>query len=187
MVNVLDVVESNISPLRDRVATRNSPSNVLQVLEGCRQPGVDQIGIQRAVRHVREVCHWQLLVVGGVRHDAESAGLRETCGGARVGAEAEPEALEVEGLDAGAGAGDGLGVGVEGELAELKEVEGTSGSGLLRFGVRGYGGEAFNRALLGVVREGSCWCSFGVMGTYEDDDAAPAEAVVQANREELGD
>ena len=54
----------------------------------------------------------------------------------------EPEALEVEGLDAGAGARDGLGVGVEGELAELEEVKGAGGAGLLGFAVRDYGGEA---------------------------------------------
>jgi hypothetical protein len=49
-----------------------------------------------------------------------------------------------------------LGIGVEGELAELEEVEGSSGSGLLGLGVRDYGGEAFDWALLGVVREGPC-------------------------------
>jgi len=156
VVNVLDVVKSDVSPLRNRLAARNSPSNILQILKARRQLGVHQIGIQSAVRHVRERGDRQLLVVGSVRHDAESARLRQAGGGAGIGAEAEPEALEVEGLDARAGAGDGLGIGVEGELAELEEVEGSSGSGLLGLGVRDYGGEAFDWALLGVVREGPC-------------------------------
>lgn len=138
VVNVLDVVKSDISSLGDRLAARHSPSHILQVLEVRRQLGVNQVSIQSAVRHVRESGDRQLLVVGGVRHDTESAGLSQAGGGAGVGAEAEPEALEVEGLDAGAGAGDGLGVGVEGKLAELEEIEGAGGAGLLGFGVGDY-------------------------------------------------
>ena len=34
------------------IAARNSPSHILQVLEARRQLGIDQLGIQRAVRHV---------------------------------------------------------------------------------------------------------------------------------------
>ena len=159
MVDVLNIVKSNVSTLGDRLAARNSPGHVLQVLEGCRQLGVDQVGIQSAVRHVRERGDRQLLVVGGVRHDAEGTRLRKTSSSTSVGAEAEPEALKVERLDAGAGARDGLGVGVEGELAELEEVEGTGSASLLGLGVRDYGGEAFDRALLRIVREVVCWCS----------------------------
>ena len=161
MVNMLDVVNSNVSTLGDRLAARNSPSHILQVLKARRQLGVDQIGIQRAVRRVRESRHRQLLVVGGVRHHAESAELRQARGGAGVSAEAEPEALEVEGLDAGTFAGDGLGVGIEGELAELEEVEGACGARLLGLGVRDYGGETFDWTLVGVVREVVCWCPLG--------------------------
>ena len=80
-----------------------------------------------------------------------------------------------------------MGIGVEGELAELEEVEGAGGAGLLGFGVRDYGGEAFDWALVGVVREGLCSYLFGMMGAYEDNNAAPAEAVVEADGEELGD
>ena len=112
MINVLDVVKSNVSTPRNRLAAPNSPSHILRVLESGRQLGVHQIGIQGAVRHVREDCHQQLLVVGGVCHDTESAGLGQASSSTSVGAEAEPEALEFEGLDTGASAGDGLGVGV---------------------------------------------------------------------------
>jgi len=148
MVNMLNIIKRNISPLRNRLAARNSPSNILQILVTRRQLRVHQLRIQRAAGNVRKSRHGQLLVVGSVRHDAESAGLGEAGGRAGVGAEAEPEALEVEGLDAGAGACDGLGVGVEGQLAELEEVEGAGGAGLLGFGVRDYRGEAVDWALL---------------------------------------
>jgi len=52
-----------------------------------------------------------------------------------------------------------LGVGVEGQLAELEEVEGAGGAGLLGFGVGDYGGEAFDWALLRIIREAVYWCS----------------------------
>lgn len=112
MVDVLNVVKSDVGALGNRLAAGDSPSHILQILEGSRQLSIHQVRIQRAVRHVRERGNRQLLVVRSVRHDAESAGLGQTRGGAGVGAEAEPEALEVEGLDAGTGAGDGLRVGV---------------------------------------------------------------------------
>jgi hypothetical protein len=153
VVDVLDIVQSDVSALGDRLAARNSPSHILQVLEGSRQLGVHEVGIERAVRHVRERRHRQLLVIGRVRHNAESAGLCQASRGTGVGAEAEPEALEVEGLDAGAGARDRLGVGVECQLSELEEVEGTCGAGLLGFGVWDYGGEAFDWTLKRVVSE----------------------------------
>jgi hypothetical protein len=188
VVDVLDIVQSDVSALGDRLAARNSPSHILQVLEGSRQLGVHEVGIERAVRHVRERRHRQLLVIGRVRHNAESAGLCQASRGTGVGAEAEPEALEVEGLDAGAGAGDRLGVGVECQLCELEEVEGTCGAGLLGFGVWNYGGEAFDWTLKRVVSEVLWWVGIVLgVGAYEDDDAAPAEAVVEADGEELGD
>lgn len=59
------------------IAARNSPSRILQVVEACWQLGLDQVGIQRAFRHVRDSRHRQLLssavyamtlrVPGGVR------------------------------------------------------------------------------------------------------------------------
>lgn len=148
MVDMLHIVKSDVSTLGNRLAAGNSPSHILQVLVTRRQLSIHQVRIQRAVRHVRERGNGQLLVVGGVRHDAESAGLGEAGGGAGVGSEAEPEAIEIEALDAGAGARDRLRVGVEGELAELEEVEGAGGAGLLGCGVRDYGGEAVDWALL---------------------------------------
>lgn len=144
---MLNVVQSNISPLRNRLAASNSPSHILQILPRRRQFSVHQVRIQRAIRHVRKRRHGQLLVVRSVRHDAESAGLGQAGGGAGVGAEAKPEALEVEALDAGAGARDRLGVGVERELAEVEKVEGAGGAGLLGFRVWDYGGGAFDWAL----------------------------------------
>lgn len=81
-----------------------------------------------------------LTSVGSVSHDTDGAGLHKTSSSTSVGAEPEPEALEVERLDAGAFASDGLGVGVEGQLAQLEEVEWTCGSGLMGLGVRDYGG-----------------------------------------------
>ena len=102
MVDVLNVVKSDVGTLGNRLAAGDSPSHILQILEGSRQLSIDEVGIEGAVRHVRERRHGQLLVVRSVRHDAESAGLREARGGAGVGAEAEPETLEVERPDAGA-------------------------------------------------------------------------------------
>ena len=139
---MLDIIKGDISALGDRLTASNRKRNILQVPERRRQLGVDQIRIQSLVWDVRERRDGQLLVIDGVGDDVENAGLRETGGGAGVGAKAEPEALKVEGLDARAC--DGLRVGVEGELAELEQVEEFGGTGVLGCGVWDYAGETFN-------------------------------------------
>lgn len=88
MVNMLDIVKSDVGTLGNWLAAGNSPSHILQVLVTRRQLGVDEVRIEGAIRHVRERRHWQLLIVHSVRHDAESAGLCQASGGAGVGAEA---------------------------------------------------------------------------------------------------
>lgn len=139
---MLNIVKSDISALRNRLAARNSEGDVLQVLVRRREFGEDQVGIESLVRDVGESRDRQLLVVDGVCHDAEDAWLSKTCGGAGVGTEAEPEAVEVEGLDTCAG--DGLGVGVESQLAELEEIERASGSCMLRLRVGHHAGNSFD-------------------------------------------
>jgi len=154
---VLDIIESDVSAFRNRRAARNSKRDVLQVLERRRELGVDQVRVQRLVWDVRESRDGQLLVVRSVRHDVENAGLRETSGRAGVGSEAEPEALKVEGLNAGAG--DGLGEGVKRQLAELQEVKGTGGACVLGLRVRDYAGKALDRSLETIVRRDWEMCS----------------------------
>jgi hypothetical protein len=97
---VLDIIESDVSTLRNRRTARNSKSDVLQILESRRKFGEDQVSIESVVRDVGESRNGQLLVVDSVRHNTEHAGLGKTSGSAGVGSKAEPEAFEVERLDA---------------------------------------------------------------------------------------
>lgn len=178
---MLDIVKSDVSALGNRLATGDSKSDVLQVLVRRREFGEDQVGVESLVRDVRESRDRQLLVVNGVSHNAENTRLGKACSGAGVGAEAEPEAVEVERLDARAG--DGLSVGVESQLAELEEIEGAGGTCVLRLRVRDYACEAFDGALVKDVSKVRSLLE--ISDTYEDDDAAPAEAIVLSDREQL--
>jgi hypothetical protein len=131
---MLNIIESNISTLRNRRTARNSKSNILQILESRRKFSEHQVGIEGVVRDVGESRNRQLLVVDSVRHNTEHARLGKTSGSAGVGSKAEPEAFEVERLDAGA-------------RNELQEVERTGCSCVLRLGVRDHACETFDRAL----------------------------------------
>jgi RecA/RadA recombinase len=142
---VLDIIESDVSTLRNRRTARNSKSDVLQILESRRKFGEDQVSIESMVRDVGESRNGQLLVVDSVRHNTEHAGLGKTSGSAGVGSKAEPEAFEVERLDAGAR--DGSRVSVQRQFAELEEVERAGCSCVLRLGVRDHACETFDRAL----------------------------------------
>jgi hypothetical protein len=136
VVDVLNIIKSDVSTLRDRRTARNSKGNILQVLESSRELGVDQVGIESLVRNVGEGGDRQLLVVDSVGHNTEHARLGKTSGSAGVGSKAEPEALEIERLDTGAC--DGLRMSVQRQFAELQEVERTGCSCVLRLGVRDY-------------------------------------------------
>jgi hypothetical protein len=142
---MLNIIESNISTLRNRHTARNSKSNILQILESRRKFSEHQVGIEGVVRDVGESRNRQLLVVDSVRHNTEHARLGKTSGSAGVGSKAEPEAFEVERLDAGAR--NGLSISVQRQLAELQEVERTGCSCVLRLGVRDHACETFDRAL----------------------------------------
>lgn len=178
---MLDIIESNISTLRDRLTARNSKSDVLQVFERRRKLRKDQVRVQSFVRDVRESHDRQLLARGGVCHDVEGARLRKAGRGAGVSSKAEPEAVEIERLDARAC--NCLRVGVQRQLAELQEVERPSGSCVLGLGVRDYARDAFDRALSSIVSK--FVCLFGIMGTNKSNDTAPSQAVVQSDREQL--
>lgn len=139
---MLNIVQSDVSALGNRLATGDSKSDVLQVLVRRREFGEDQIGVESLVRDVRESRDRQLLVVNGVSHNAENTRLSQACSGAGVGAEAEPEAVEIEGLNARAG--DGLSVGVESQLAKLEEIEWACSTSVLRLRVGYDAGNSFD-------------------------------------------
>jgi hypothetical protein len=136
VVDVLNIIESDVSTLRERRTARDSKGNILQILESSRELGVDQVGIESLVRDVGESSNGELLVVDSVGHNTEHARLGKASGSASVGSKTEPEAFEIEGLDAGTS--DSLRIGVQRQFAELQEVERTGCSCVLRLGVRDY-------------------------------------------------
>jgi len=70
----------------------------------------------------------------------------------------------------------------------LEKVEGTGGAGLLGCGVGYYGGETVDWALLsGSVSQRGGGVGWDGWKTCEYDDATPAEAVVEADGEDLGE
>jgi hypothetical protein len=70
---VLNIIESDVSTLRDRHTARNSKGDIFQVPESSRKLGVDQVGIESLVRDVGECSHRQLLIVDSVGHNTENA------------------------------------------------------------------------------------------------------------------
>ena len=125
---MLDIVKSDISPLRHRFARRNTNRDVLQPFVA-RELGEPQGLIESRLGCVREAEGRRLGPVGVETYNGEGAALRKAGGGAGVGAEAVVEAGKVEGRDAGAS--HELDVRVQGEGTQLEEVDRASGAGLL--------------------------------------------------------
>ncbi|KAK4494468.1 hypothetical protein PRZ48_014766 [Zasmidium cellare] len=143
VVDVPDVVQSNVGALRDRLALRNSKGNVLKVDPAGRELGEGQLRIERLVGNVGERGS-ELLARDSVADNVESSRLGETEGGAGVGAETPVEVLEIEGIDRVA-AGQG-GEGVQGEVAQVEEVERAGCSAVLGWRVREDAGDAVDGA-----------------------------------------
>ena len=127
-----NIVKSNISPLRDRFARRDTNGDVLEVLVA-RELGEPQGLIESRLGGVREAEGGRLGAVDVETHDGEGAALCEAGGGAGVGAEAVVEAGKVERRDAGAS--HELYVRVQSEVTQLEKVDRASGAGLLWRGV----------------------------------------------------
>ena len=94
-----DIVKGNISPLRDRLACRNTDGDVLEIgVAG--ELGELQGLIESCLGGVREAESWRLRPIGVETHDGEGAALCEAGGGAGVGAKAVIKAGKVERGDA---------------------------------------------------------------------------------------
>lgn len=96
---MLDVIQSDVSPLRDGLACRNTNGHVLKVLVAWERAEPQWL-IESCLGGVREADGWCLCAVGVEADHGDGAALCEAGGGAGVGAEAVPEAGKVEGLDA---------------------------------------------------------------------------------------
>ena len=129
-----NIVKSNISPLRDRFACRNTNGDVLEVFVAG-ELGKPQGLIESSLGGVREADGWRLGTIGVETHDGEGAALCEAGGGAGIGAEAVVKAGKVERRDAWAS--HELYVRVQGEGTQLEKVDGASGASLL-WGRMGY-------------------------------------------------
>ena len=104
------IIKRNVRPLSNGLAIRNPNRHILQVLVRIRERAQHQGLVLRALGREREADGGHLLAVDVVADGGDGPALREALGRARVGAEAIPEAGEVEGADAGPA--DELGVGV---------------------------------------------------------------------------
>ena len=129
---MLHVIQSDVSPLRDGLACRNTNGHVLKVLVAW-EFAKPQWLVESCLRGVREGVGWCLCAIGVEADHGKGAALREASGGAGVGAEAVPEAGEVEGRDAWAS--HELSVSVQSEVAQLEKVDWTGSASLLRGGV----------------------------------------------------
>ena len=129
---MLHVIQSDISPLRDRLARRNTNGHILKVLVA-REFAEPQRLVESCLGGVREADGRCLGTIGVEADHGKGTALCEAGGGAGVGAKAVPEAGKVEGRDAWAS--HELSVRVQGEVAQLEKVDGTGGAGLLRGGV----------------------------------------------------
>ena len=129
---MLHVIQSDVSPLRDRLARRNANGHILKVRVAT-EFGKPQRLVESGLGGVREAVSWCLGAIGVEADDGNGAALREAGGAAGVGAEAVPEAGEVEGLDAWAS--HELSVSVQSEVAQLEKVDWTGSAGLLGRGV----------------------------------------------------
>lgn len=131
---MLHIVESDISPLGDRFASRDTDRDILET-RVARELGEPQRLVKGGLGGVGEAKGGRLGAVGVEADDGEGAALGEAGSGARVGAEAEVKAGKVEGRDGRAS--HELDVRVQSEGAQLEEVDWTGGAGLLR-GRMGY-------------------------------------------------
>lgn len=143
-----NIVQGNVSALRNRLTARNRKGYVLQVRERTRQLGIHQMRINRIIRHIAERLHRQLLARGIVRNNTQRSWLCKSSCRASIGPEAEPERLQVERRD-GAAAHD-LCVRVQSQLTKLQKVDWAGGAGVLGRGVWEHAGYAGDGAL--------CWC-----------------------------
>ena len=96
---MLHVIQSDISPLRDGLACRNTNGHILKVLVA-REFAEPQRLVESCLGGVREADGRCLCAIGVKADHGKGAALCEAGGGAGVGAEAVPEAGEVEGRDA---------------------------------------------------------------------------------------
>ena len=129
---MLHVVQRDVSSLRDGLAGRDTNGHVLKVRVAW-EFAEPQWLVEGCLGGVREADRWCLGAIGVEADDGKGAALCEAGGGAGVGAEAVPQAREVEGRDAGAS--HELSVSVQSEVAQLEEVDWTGSAGLLRGGV----------------------------------------------------
>lgn len=133
---MLNIIKSNISPLRNRRTSRNTNRHISQISIRARKHSKLQRLILAPLGRVRQTEGRDLVALDIKASHCDGASLSQALGGAGVGAEAEVGALQVEGLDAWPA--DELGVGVQGDLAELEEVDGTGGAGVVGLGVGDY-------------------------------------------------
>ena len=129
---MLNIIKSNISPLRNRRTSRHTNRHISQIPIRVRKHSKLQRLILASLGRIRQAHGRDLIAIDVKARHRNGASLSQTLGGAGIGAEAEVEALQVEGTDAWPA--NELGVGVQGDLAELEEIDGTGGAGLVGLG-----------------------------------------------------
>ena len=126
---MLNIIQTNVSPLRNRRTIRHPNRHILQILVRVGQLGEHQWLVLLSFGRIREADGGHFFAVDVEADDGDGPALGDALRGAGVGGETEPETCQVEGLHAGPA--DELGVGVQCELAELEEVDGAGRAGLL--------------------------------------------------------
>lgn len=159
---MLHVIQSDVSPLRDRLACRNTNGHILKFLVA-REFGKPQWLVESCLRGVREAEGRCLCAIGVEADHRDGTALCEASGAASVGAETVPEAGKVEGRDARAS--HELDVSVQSDAAQLEKVDWTSSASLMRGGVR------YNRS-----------CS---RDRLQDNSASILDSVIESYGEQL--
>ena len=129
---MLHVIQSDVSPLGDGLACRNTNGHILKVRVAWEFAELQWL-VESCLRGVREGESRCLCAIGVEADHRKGTALRKAGGAAGVGAEAVPEAGKVEGRDAWAS--HELGVSVQSEVAQLQKVDWTGSASLLRGGV----------------------------------------------------
>ena len=96
---MLHVIQRNVRPLRDRLACRNTKGYILKVRVAW-EFAEPQWLAESCLKGVPEAESWCLCAIGVEADHRKGTTLCQASGAASVGAEAVPEAGEVEGRDA---------------------------------------------------------------------------------------
>lgn len=182
VVDVRDIIKSDISPLGDRRASGDTNINLRQIDETIGQRSKNKGLVEHTLRRKREAGNRDLAAVHVRASNRDSSALGKASGAASVGPKSPPEALEVELGDTIAALQGGVGVKSDG--AELEKVDGTGGTDLVGTSVRDDAGNG-QRVLKGFCQLQLLEDGGHMDVTYQNNNTAVGDTVVSTDGKQL--